>query len=283
MTKLTIGCAQIECIPGDITANLAKHIDVVEQARCSGADLLVFPELSLTDYMSVPDTAALQCSCDAPELRTIADAAGPMHVSFGFIEAGADGRCYNAQALVSDGRVVHIHRKLNLPTYGNLQEGLHYSRGDRLETCAIAATTRAATLICADSWNPALTWLAALQMPDIMLQPVASARGAVGGDFDNPSNWAINLRHTAMTYGVPIVMVNHCGIRNGLDFWGGSRVLDAFGREIVRAGETETIVYAEVDTEDGHVARNLLPTIRDADPDLIRAELGRILSSVITK
>jgi predicted amidohydrolase len=279
MSKLTLACAQIECLPGDIAGNLAKHLAMIGDARSNGADLVVFPELSLCDYLSVPDTAVLARAPDAEEIRTIAQAADGLDVSFGFVESGADGRCYNSQALVSGGRIVHIHHKLNLPTYGNLQETLHYRPGERLETAALSGSLTAATLICADSWNPALPWLAALQRPDLLIQPIASARSAVGGDFDNPSNWAINLRHTAMTYGLPIVMTNHCGTRDGLDFWGGSRVIDAYGRELVSADDKETIVYAEIETADTARARELLPTIRDADPALIRAELERFLAS----
>ena len=137
-----------------------------------------------------------------------------------------------------------------------------------LET-AQAGGHRLATLICADSWNPALVWLAAQQAPDLLIQPIASARGAVGGEFDNPAGWRINLRHSALTYGLPTIMCNHCGQRSGLDFWGGSRILDAFGREIAELAGEPGLLVARIDPAQARRARALLPTVRDADPALV--------------
>lgn len=268
-SPLIVAAAQIACIPGDVAANLALHLDAIADARRRGAGLLVFPELSLTDYLSAPDAARLARPVGAEEPRRLIAAAGDMAVSFGLILAEG-GRVYNAQVLVQGGRIRQIHRKLNLPQYGNLVEADHYSPGRVLET-GQAAGRRMATLICADSWNPALVWLAAQQAPDLLIQPIASARAAVGGEFDNPAGWAINLRQMAMIYGLPTVMCNHCGSRGGLEFWGGSRVLDAFGREIAQAGAEEALLLATIDPAQARRARALLPTVRDADPALVHA------------
>jgi predicted amidohydrolase len=234
MDRLVAAAAQVECRPGDVAANLALHIETIRAARAQGVDLLVFPELSLTDYLPRPDLPRLARKADAPEIRTLADAAEDLLVSFGFIE-DHEGRFHNAQALVADGRVLHLHRKLNLPTYGRLTEGLHYTKGERIEPVACGGWS-VATLVCAETWNPALPWLAALKGANLLIVPVASSLHVVD-DLDNRSGWDVNLAHTALTYGLPLVMANHCGSRNGLDFWGGSRILDAFGRELARAGD----------------------------------------------
>jgi predicted amidohydrolase len=270
---LRVAAAQIECRPGDVAWNLDLHLAAVAQARERAVDLLVFPELSLTDYLGEPDVARLARASDAPELGRIAAAAGPMAVSLGFVEA-ADGAACNAQALIAAGRV-HVHRKLNLPTYGRLAEGRHYAAGTRLDLVRLR-DVRLATLVCADAWNPALPWLAALNGADLLLVPAASALDAVDG-FDNPAGWDLVLRHTALAYGLPVVMANHCGTRGGLRFWGGSRVLDAFGKEAARAGADPALIVAEIDPADAAAARARLPTIRDADPALVARELKRFL------
>jgi predicted amidohydrolase len=74
------------------------------------------------------------------------------------------------------------------------------------------------------------------------------------------------------------VMANHCGARGGLKFWGGSRILDAFGRELARAGEGPQVIFAEIALDDVRRARDRLPTMRDADPRAVRAELDRFLA-----
>lgn len=274
---MRVAAAQIECRPGDVAANLALHLDALAAARAAAAALVVFPELSLTDYLSEPDAPALARTVEAGELRALAAAAGGTAVSVGFIERGSDGSLYNAQALLHGGRCLHVHRKANLPTYGRLVEGRHYARGQAVEPVRLVDGWTAATLICADTWNPALPWLAALQHADILIVPVASSVDAVDDAFDNPGGWDLNLRHTALTYGLPVVMANHCGRRGGLNFWGGSRVIDPFGRELARAGAQAGLIVADLDLEDVETARRRLPTIRDADPALVHAVLGRVL------
>jgi predicted amidohydrolase len=275
MARLAVAAAQIECRPGEVGANLALHLDAIATAREQGADLLLFPELSLTDYLRTPDLPRLARPADAPELIALATAAGDMLVSIGFIEEH-EGRFHNAQALLGGGRVLSVHRKLNLPTYGRLTEGLHYAKGERIETVVHGAWSLA-TLICAETWNPALPWLAALRGASLLLVPIASSLHVVD-DLDNRSGWELNLRHMSLTYGLPLVMANHCGARNGLAFWGGSRILDAFGRELARAGDAPEVIVAELSLNDVRRARARLPTIRDADPQAVRAELERYLA-----
>jgi predicted amidohydrolase len=276
MTRLTVAAAQIECRPGDVPANLALHLTAIREARARGADLLVFPELSLTDYLPRPDLARLARRPDAPEILALAEAAEGMLVSFGFIEDGGPGRFHNAQGLVSEGRVLSVHRKLNLATYGRLAEGLHYAKGERIEP-VVHGGWSVATLVCAETWNPALPWLAALKGATLLVVPAASSLHVVE-DLDNRSGWDVNLAHTALTYGLPLVMANHCGSRGGLEFWGGSRVLDAFGRELARAGDGPGLIAATLALDDGRRARERLPTVRDADPEAVAAELQRFLA-----
>ena len=282
MAGFTFGAAQIACVPGDVAANLALHRSAIAEARRRGVDLLVFPELSLTDYQAEPDTARLAMSAQAPALGELALASRGLAVVVGFIETNPAGRPFNSCALLQGGRVVHVHRKLNLPTYGSLQEGRHYSPGEGIDL-ADTRFGRAAILICADTWNPAWPWLAALAGAEVMIVPVASARGAVADDFDSRAGWDVTLRHAAMTYGVPIAMANHCGRRDRLDFWGGSAIYDAFGREVARAGTEAELVVARIDPTDGVRARERLPTIRDADPRRVGAGLDRLLAAPVAR
>ncbi|MBD9571902.1 nitrilase-related carbon-nitrogen hydrolase [Ensifer sp. ENS08] len=280
MSTITVAAAQIRCVAGDIRANMELHIEAIEQARQNGASLVVFPELSLTDYLSTPDISVLGRTISADEIATIASRTGAIAVSFGFIERAADGHSYNTQALLSCGQLLHLHRKINIPTYGLLQEGKFYKQGGELSLASLEDDWKTATLICADSWSPALPWLVALQGANLLIQPIGSARGVVDGDYDNPTGWEVNLRHTAMTYSLPTIMVNHCGRRGGLDFWGGSRILDQNGFELARAGEDPALLIADIDMAKVEAARRNLPTIRDSAPAFVEAELSKYLASL---
>ncbi len=135
---------------------------------------------------------------------------------------------------------------------------------------------RAGVLICADAWNPALVHLANLHGMTLFLNPVASAEGAVGGEFSNPDGWARTVEFYAMIYGVPVVFANFAGTEDGARFWGGSRIVDPYGNLLASAGDSETFIQAEFDYEDLKLARYRLPTLRDSNMDLVLRELNRL-------
>jgi predicted amidohydrolase len=279
MSSLKVAVAQILCEPADLAANLAAHLEAIAEARSEDVELLLFPELSLTDYLAAPDCEALALAPGSDVLTRLAEAADGITISAGFIERGERGRFFNSQGLFRDGKLLAIHRKLNLPGYGALREDRVYARGRDLASVELAPGWPAATLICADAWNPALPWLAALGGASLLLLPAASALGAVGDGFDNPRGWEINLAHSAMTYGLPILFANHCGRRGGADFWGGSRILDASGHELSRAGPAPGLIIAELSQADGEAARRRLPTASDSDPALVGALLRDLMST----
>ncbi len=276
---LRVAAAQLACRDDDLDANLAAHLGRIEEARAAGVDLLLFPELSLTGYAGA--VAAWQAGRlpGEPALRRLAEAAGPMAVAVGLPEEGGTGLLHNTQLVLQAGAVIHRHRKLNLPTYGGLEEGKHFTPGCVVEPFRLGAWS-VAVLICADTWNPALPWLAALAGADVLLAPVASAVGAVGAGFDSEAGWDVNLRHTAMTYGLPVIMANHAGDGAARSFWGGSRILGAQGEVLARAGGGASIIKAGLDRAAIRAARRLLPTRRDAAPHLVARELERRLRMV---
>lgn len=274
---LTVAAAQIESIPNDLRANCRRHLEMIAQARAAGVEVLLFPEMSLTGHGAGAQALRLAIGRDHPMIGDIARASAGMCTIFGIIEEAPAAQFHNTAVAVRDGRLVFLHRKINLATYGRLEDGKHFAAGGRVDTFAIAAPWRAGLLICADTWNPALVHLAALQRATLLLTPISSAIEAVGGEFDNPGGWDVNLRFHAMTYGMPVVMANRVGREGDLTFWGGSRILDPFGRIVARAeSDGEELVVATVDYEQVRRARYLLPTVRDANLPLVLRETERL-------
>lgn len=276
-TSLAVAVAQIVTVLGDVAANRRKHLEVIDAARTAGIDVLVFPEMSLTGHAAGPDTLRLALRREDPLIADIARASGAMCTVFGLIEEGSAAQFYNTAIAVRDGAIVAAHRKINLATYGRLDDGKHFAAGRSVETLDLAPDWRAGIMICADLWNPALVHLAAVQGATLLLAPISSAIEAVGADFDNPGGWDINLCFYALTYGLPVAMANRVGREGELTFWGGSRILDPFGRTLAKAeGEDEALVQARVEFNDVRRARYLLPTVRDANLPLLQRELERI-------
>lgn len=274
--QLKLAVAQIAAHHGDITANLPKHLDMIAAARSAGADVLLFPELSLTGYCVGDQSLELALPRDHPVIGRLAEASQDMWTVVGFIEEGVAAQIHNSLAVLRNGSIAFLHRKLNLATFGKLEEGKHFAGGRYLETFGLGPRWRAGTLICADSWNPALVHLAAVQGATLLLLPVASALDVVGGEFSNPVGWQRALDFYAMVYGMPLAMANFAGEQNGATFWGGSRVLDPYGNPLAQAGDGEELILAELDFQAVLTARYHLPTLRDSNLDLVYRELGRL-------
>ncbi len=277
LSTLHVAVAQIESVLGDIEANLRKHLEVIEAARGAGVEVLLFPELSLTGHSAGADTLRLAMDRRHPFITEIARAAGDMCTVFGLVEEDRAAQFYNAAIAVRHGKILFLHRKINLATYGKLDDGKHFAAGRQVKTFDLAAPWCASLLICADTWNPALVHLAVMQGITLLLAPISSAVEAVGPEFDNSLGWDTNLRFYATTYGMPIMMANRVGREGDLTFWGGSRILDPFGRPLASAaGSGEALLRAQLDFEPVRRARFLLPTLRDSNSPLLLREMERV-------
>jgi N-carbamoylputrescine amidase len=274
--RLTVAVAQLACPPGELEGNFERHHEMIGRAKAAQADILLFPELSLSGYQIGDRVLSVAMDRHDPRLLKLAEVAGDMRVTVGFVEEGVAAQFHNTAAVLHRGQVAFLHRKLNLPTYGQLEEGKHFAAGRYMESFLLEDERwRCGVLVCADTWNPALVHLAAVQGTTLLLNPVASAVEAVGGEFSNPEGWRKNLDFYSLVYGLPILFANHVGSWQGLRFWGGSRIMGAEGQVLAEAGEEEALLLAEVDYESLRRARYLLPTLRDSNLALIRRELAR--------
>jgi predicted amidohydrolase len=273
---LRVAAAQIDPTEADISDNLSKHFAYIDEARSRGVQLLVFPELSLTGYQLRSKTPDLAITRDDQRLLSIAERAGDMTVVAGFVEEGSAAQFHNSAAALRRGKVEFIHRKLNLATYGNLEEAKYFARGRYVDVFVHEPPWTVAIFICADSWNPGLIHLAGLYGATLLIIPIASSREAVGLDFSNPDGWNTALSFYGMLYGMPIVMANHCGTRDGETYWGGSRVINPHGKTLAMGGEGEELVVADLEYDTVRQARFQLPTVRDSNLDLIHREIERL-------
>jgi len=268
--RLRVGAAQINAELGAVDDNLDRHLERIKEAHELGLTLLVFPELSLTGYGLGNRVMQVAMPLEDPRLQTLARACGDMQTVVGFVEEASPGEYYNALAILQDGELVAVHRKLNLPTYGGLEEGKWFTHGSELTHTEIRPGWSATQLICADLWNPALVHAALLRRPTVLCAPINSASGIVSDDFSNEQNWALNVRFYAMTYGTPVIMANRFGPENGSHFWGGTRILGPRGELLAVAEEREMLIHAELSRTAIARARFELPTHRDSDTPLIR-------------
>jgi predicted amidohydrolase len=279
-SSLRVAVAQVESVLGDLDRNVGKHLDMIARARAEGVEVLLFPELSLTGHSAGASAIELAIPRDDPRILELARASGPMFTCLGFIEEAIAAQFHNTAIVVQDGRIAFLHRKINLATYGKLEDGKHFGSGRFVETFEVKPTWRASVLICNDLWNPALVHLAAVHGSTVMLVPISSAIEAVSAEFDNPGGWDIASRFYAMTYGLPILLANRVGTEGDLTFWGGSRIIDPTGCQLARAGAEEELLTGDLAYEALRRARYDLPTVRDSNLDLIHREVARLAEIV---
>ena len=112
--KLNLALAQINTVLGDVEKNLQKHLTLIDQARQNGADLLLFPELSLTGYVlqDLAPTVAHSAVDSDPVFHKLLEASQSIDVMVGFVEEDARSRFYIASAYLSAGKLLHVHRKI---------------------------------------------------------------------------------------------------------------------------------------------------------------------------
>jgi predicted amidohydrolase len=278
MKNLTVAIAQIAPSLGETAANLEMHLDAAERARRKGAGLVVFPELSLTGYTlrdQVPDVAL---RTDSPLLRRLARASLSVDLLVGFVEEAPGHRFHNSAAYCSGGKLVHVHRKVYLPTYGMFDEGRDFAPGDRLRGFE-SRFGPAGIMICEDAWHPTSAWLLAHQGAEMLLVPSCGpTRGArPGAGITSVAVWHELLRVMARCATAFVVYVNRVGWEDGLNFGGGSVVLDPFGRTLAELPALDPgLAVAELQAEVLRRARTAYPLLRDANLDLVHRELGRL-------
>jgi len=280
MTRLKVGLAQIAPKLGDVQGNLRLHLDTIQQAKRQGVQLLCFPELSLTGYALkdlVPDVAIAAAS-DDPVMAQLLNASQGMDLLFGFVEKDARYRYYIAAAYLSLGRIVHVHRKVYLPTYGMFEEGRYLAQGQRMRAFD-TAFGRIGVLICEDFWHMSSAYALWLDGADVLLFMSASPGRGLSPEAALGSSRSVQLMNqmyaTLLTDFV--LHCNRAGFEDGLNFWGGSTVFGPDGNLVAEAPQfEEALLTAELDLAALRRVRLQLPLLRDERPDLLLRELKRL-------
>ncbi len=280
--KAKLALAQINTKLGVVQANLEKHLTIIDQAEAAGADLLIFPELSLTGYVlqDLAPTVAHRPSADDPVFRPLLDASHRLDLIVSFVEEDVRNRFYISAAYLSQGSVLHVHRKVYLPTYGLFDESRFFARGDSV----MAFDTRfgrAGILICEDFWHASPPYLLWLDGADLFFFVSASpGRGLSQDDQISTAHWVDHINQAyASLFTSFVAHTNRVGYEDGLNFWGGAAVYDPNGAVLARGPyHDEALTLVEIDLNQLHRTRARLPLLRDERTSLTLREMQRILT-----
>jgi predicted amidohydrolase len=283
---LKLAIVQTKPRKGDVVANLAELAEVFAQLAAEEApyDLVVLPEAALTGYFLEGGVYELAFTAEDLAARLAAlwraspgASRATLDLAIGFFE-NASGTYYNSALYLEIGplehRIVHVHRKMFLPTYGVFDEERFLSRGRRLQAFD-TRFGRMAMLICEDAWHAIMPTLAALKGARTLIVPSASpGRGlAAGGELESVTHWRNVLRSYAVEHGMYVLYAGLAGFEGGKGMTGSSAVIDPFGEMVARLPALGAhILRAEIDFSEIDIARARLPLLGDLGavlPDLL--------------
>ena len=283
MKPLRIALAQLAPSLGVLDDNLARHREVLAEARAGGAGLVVFPELGLTGYQLQDLAAEVAMRADDPRLLGLAaDAAGSSAI-VSFVEEAADHRLFISAALLEDGAVRFVHRKLFLPTYGLFDERRFFAAGEALRAVESRLGVRLGIAVCEDFWHLAVPETLALDGAQVLINVSSSPGRDLAAVHEVGLGTAASWRNLMRTYAQLttsfVVFCNRVGMDETISFWGGSEVIAPSGEAVFSAPLfDEGLHFVDIELGDVRRERIGLPLLRDERPELHLRELRRILA-----
>jgi predicted amidohydrolase len=263
--KVKVALAQISAKREDKKENLRKIEEFTARAEELSADLVIFPELSLTGYVLHDQIYELAEVIPGPSTDIVGDLAKKTgtHIIFGMPELSEKTKAtlYNTAVLVGPKGFVGKFRKMYLPTHSVFEEKRYFRPGYKPAAFS-TPIGNIGLFICYDIFFPEVCRLTRLKGAELMV--CISASPAVRRNYFEIFTAARALENTAF-----LAYVNLAGMEDGLQFWGGSRLVGPTGDIIEKAKyDEENLVVCEVDYRDIRAAETFIPTLRDLRPEL---------------
>ena len=243
----------------------------------------MFPELGLTGYLLQDLAAEVAMRLDDPRLASLAAATRGLSAVVSFVEESADHRLFIAAALLEDGELRHVHRKVHLPTYGMFDERRFFAPGDMVRAVPSRLGVGVGLAVCEDFWHLSTPQLLALDGAQILVN-VSSSPGRdlartneVG--LGTAASWRGLMRTYAQLTTSFVVFCNRVGVDESLSFWGGSEVIGPTGAPVFGAPMFEEGLFCvDIDLADVRRERIALPLLRDERPELVAREWRRLIA-----
>ena len=263
--KIKLALAQISSKREDKEANLQKIEKLTFEAKEQGANIAIFPEMSLTGYVVRDQAYELAETIPGPAVEHIEALAKrtETHIIFGMPELSgkAQATVFNTAVFVGPQGLIGKYRKMYLPTHSVFEEKRYFRPG--YEPAAFQTDVGNIGLcICYDIFFPEVLRLARLKGAQLIV--CISASPAVRRSYFETLTCARAIENTAY-----VAYVNLAGVQDGLQFWGGSRLVSPNGDVVAKAKyDEEDFVICDVDFSDLRTAETFIPTLRDLRPEL---------------
>ncbi|HZQ63998.1 MAG TPA: nitrilase-related carbon-nitrogen hydrolase, partial [Gaiellaceae bacterium] len=255
---MRLALAQIDTVVGDLDGNRERILGRLAEARESGADVVLFPELAVTSYP--PEDLLLRPGFIRAAQRSLERIAAETTGLVALVGAPHfDGDLYNACAICVDGEIRAMYRKRFLPNYGVFDEERYFASGRDLVLVRLGEALIGVT-ICEDMWQPGPPATDLALAGAQLLVNVSASPFHVGKDREREEMFAARARDTSSF----VAFVNAVGGQDELIFDGHSLVLDDEGEILARApGFEEAMLVVDLDPT-AAIARRLRDVRRRA-------------------
>lgn len=263
--EFKIALAQISCERTNKAENIRRIEKAAVKARKQRADLVIFPELSVTGYVLKDQVYELAEQVPGESTQKIERIARKTetYIVFGIPELSerTQATLHNTAAIVGPKGFIGKYRKMYLPTHSVFEEKRYFRPGYQP---AVFETNigRVGLVICYDLFFPEATRLARLEGAQLIV--CISASPATRRTFFETLTSARAIENTAF-----LAFVNLVGIEDGLQFWGGSRLVGPQGKILARAKyDEEDLITGQVNYADIRSIEAFVPTLKDLRPEL---------------
>ncbi|PCJ57291.1 MAG: hypothetical protein COA79_16430 [Planctomycetota bacterium] len=258
---------------GSSSLNLNFIKNTIEELSEHKSDLIILPELCLTNYfcieekqsefnqaITLEDSAIIEMSQMAKKHQTV--------LLFPFFEKRDKGIYHNSVVVFDkDGSIAGQYRKMHIPDDPGFYEKYYFTQGDLGFEPIQTSIGKLGVMICWDQWFPEAARIMALKGADLLIFPTA-----IGWDDNEPENvyqsqleaWQIMMRSHSIANGLHTIAVNRIGQEQHLNFWGNSFITDPYGKFLLQNTSTEDSTSTiEIDLSSTENARQTWPFFRD--------------------
>jgi len=271
---------------GNIQKNLELHLRAIEKARKEKADLIVFPELSLTGYKLRDLVETVAADPDrSKEIRELKRLSKDIALVFGFVEEreAEKGLFYNSAAFCTKGKILHVHRKVFLPTFGLFEELRFFAPGRNFRTFE-TPWGKMGLMICRDFLHYNASYLLYAGGAEIMIViSAAPGRGLSGNKgFASSRMWELMGEAMGRFSQAFVLYCNRVGLEDGVAFAGGSFIFNPMGQRLAQAAYFHPeLLVRELDMNEVRKARKNWPFKRDDKPEVTLEALQRIVRGYV--
>ena len=250
---MKIALAQMKMSP-NMEENFLKTIDLISSAADNGADLICFPEVQLSPFFAQYKGRDASCWVTTEDSRYVKEICALCRerriyaVPNFYIEE--KGRRYDMSLLINaDGKVIGKQKMVHIAQCENFYEQDYYTSSEEGFSVFETPLGRIGIVVCFDRHYPESIRTEALMGADFIIIPTANTSAEPSEMFD----WEVRVQ--AFQNSVNIAMCNRTGKEDGMDFCGGSVVVEPLGNITAHADDSEQLLYADIDMSSASAIR----------------------------